>query len=58
MGLRTPRRKKINLYENSQETSDLDGSSLKIVTINNYDSLSELHTPKVTVNTAHIRKPS
>jgi hypothetical protein len=25
------------------------------VTTNNYDSLTELHTPKITVTTAHIK---
>jgi hypothetical protein len=28
--------------------------TLTLVTINNYDSLTELHTPKITVSTAHI----
>jgi hypothetical protein len=28
---------------------------LQNVTTNNYDSLTELHTPKITVTTAHIR---
>jgi hypothetical protein len=28
---------------------------LKIVTANNYDNLAELHTPKITVTTAHIK---
>jgi hypothetical protein len=27
---------------------------LQLVTTNNYDSLIELHTPKITVTTAHI----
>jgi hypothetical protein len=26
----------------------------QLVTTNNYDSLTELHTPKITVTTAHI----
>jgi hypothetical protein len=28
---------------------------LQNITTNNYDSLTELHTPKVTVTTAHIK---
>jgi hypothetical protein len=28
---------------------------LTLVTTNNYDSLTELHTPKITVTTAHIK---
>jgi hypothetical protein len=29
--------------------------TLTLVTTNNYDSLTELHTPKITVTTAHIK---
>jgi hypothetical protein len=28
---------------------------LQNITTNNYDSLTELHTPKITVTTAHIK---
>jgi hypothetical protein len=28
--------------------------ALKLVTTNNYDNLTELHAPKITVTTAHI----
>jgi hypothetical protein len=27
---------------------------LQVVPTNNYDSLTELHTPKITVTTAHV----
>jgi hypothetical protein len=29
--------------------------TLTLVTTNNYNSLTELHTPKITVTTAHIK---
>jgi hypothetical protein len=29
--------------------------TLTLVTTNNYDSLTQLHTPKITVTTAHIK---
>jgi hypothetical protein len=32
-------------------------STLTVVTINNYDSLTELHIPNITVTTAHIKSP-
>jgi hypothetical protein len=31
------------------------GLVIQLVTTNNYDSLTELHTPKITVTTAHIK---